>query len=57
MNANDLMRRLRAGEISYSDFFKESEKLSLEELQSLTSLLIEWTKSSAAQRGNLPKKD
>jgi hypothetical protein len=37
-------------------FFKESEKLSLEELQSLTSLLIEWTKSSALQRGNLPKK-
>src|SRR5713101_8350430 len=43
MTANDLMRRLRASEISYSEFFKESEKLSLEELQSLTSLLIEWT--------------
>ena len=57
MTANDLMRRLRASEISYADFFKESEKLSLEELQSLTSLLIEWTNLRAAQRGNLPKKD
>ena len=41
LTASHLMRRLRTGEISYSDFFKESEKLSLEELESLTRLLIE----------------
>ena len=44
MTANELMRRLRANEIDYREFVKESEELSLEELQALTPLLIEWAK-------------
>jgi hypothetical protein len=44
MTAYELMRRLRADEIDYREFVKESEELSLEELQALTPLLIEWAK-------------
>jgi hypothetical protein len=36
------MRRLRAGEIDNEGFVEESERMSLEELQALTPLLIEW---------------
>ena len=54
MTANELMRRLRAGEIDRAEFIKESEKLSLEELQALTPQLIEWAKDPTARN---PKRD
>ena len=42
MTALDLMHRFRSGEIDHNEFVQHSEKLPLEELQSLTPLLIEW---------------
>ena len=54
MTANELMRRVRAGEIDRAEFVKESEKLSLEELQALTRLLMEWAKDPTPRN---PKRD
>jgi len=50
VTANELIRRLRAGEIDHKGFIEESENLSLEELQALTPLLIEWAKAQSSHK-------
>jgi len=49
MNALELMNRLRSDDISLTEFFRESESLSREELEKLASLVAEWKAEEKSQ--------
>jgi len=52
MSALELINRLRSGEIDHNQFVHESEQLSLEELEELTSLLIQWATDRRTKKKN-----
>lgn len=53
MTALELINRLRSGEIDHNQFILESEKLSLEETEKLTSLLLQWNAERVKRKPNL----